>query len=590
MSRDFLISPKLTIRKKDRQQINKHKPAIIWFTGLSGAGKSTLAFKLNEVLFNRKVQSYVLDGDNIRQGLNSNLGFSPEDREENIRRIGEVAKLFVDAGFVAISAFISPYNKDRKRNREIVEKGEFVEVYVKCPLEVCEQRDTKGLYKKARAGMIEDFTGISAPYEVPENPEIVVETNKMDVDACIEVILNYLEDHHYIDNDRNKDDMILPHGGKLINCLEDSAAIFKNNENNYFNHKITLPDWLISDCEMIANGGFSPLRGFMDKKTVDSVLNHMQLLDGTLWSIPIILPVSKEEAENIKLDEKVALFDRMDRLIALLQVSEVFLLDKDNFYQAVFKTTEEKHPGVRLIRNAGNVCMAGEIKLLNRPLREGIDQKYYLDPKETRKIIKEKGWKTVVAFQTRNPIHRAHEYLIKTAMENADGILIHPLVGETKSDDIPADVRMRCYEAIINGYFNRERALLSVLPMAMRYAGPREAIHHMIVRKNYGCTHMIIGRDHAGVGDYYGTYEAQETVEKVKDKLGIQPIHFEHSFYCKKCESMATKKTCPHGDENRIFLSGTQVRKMLKDGELPTKEFTRPEVAEILKKWAKNAN
>jgi ATP sulfurylase/adenylyl-sulfate kinase len=585
MNKSFLVSPKLTIMKKDRQRLNKHKPTVIWFTGLSGAGKSTLAYKLNEVLFNRKVQSYVLDGDNIRQGLNSNLGFSPQDREENIRRIGEVAKLFVDAGFIAISAFISPYNKDRQRNRDIVEAGEFLEVYVKCPLEVCEKRDVKGMYKKAREGIIKEFTGISAPYEAPENPEIVVETDKMDADECIEIILNYLQENHYIDNGRDKDNIIMPHGGELINCIENDGEAVGNNGNGKYAHKIKLADWLVSDCEMIANGGFSPLQGFMDNKTVESVLNHMQLLDGTLWSIPIVLPVSETEAKDIKEGVEVALFDKHERLIAILKVSEKYFLDKNKFCQEVFKTTEEKHPGVRLIKNAGEVCLAGEIRLVNRPKREGIDTKYYLDPEETRKLIKEKGWKNIVAFQTRNPIHRAHEYLIKTALENVDGVLIHPLVGETKADDIPADVRMRCYEAIIEKYFNKDKVLLSVLPMAMRYAGPREAIHHMIVRKNYGCSHMIVGRDHAGVGDYYGSYEAQGLVKKYQDKLEIEPICFEHSFYCKKCESMATKKTCPHGNEEHVFLSGTKVRQMLRDGKLPPKEFSRPEVAKVLVDW-----
>lgn len=588
MSKPFLVSPKLTIMKKDRQRLNKHKPTIIWFTGLSGAGKSTLAYKLSEVLFNRKVQSYVLDGDNVRQGLNNNLGFSPEDREENIRRIGEVAKLFVDAGFIAISAFISPYNKDRQRNRDIVGRGEFIEVYVKCPLEVCEERDVKGMYKKAREGIIKQFTGISAPYEAPEKPEIVVETDKLDVDECIEVILNYLENHHYIGNLRDVNKIILPHGGELVDCLVEDKGEINDEGDGQSNKGITIADWLVSDCEMIANGGFSPIKGFMDKKTVESVLNYMQLLDGTLWSIPIVLPVSEAEAEDITEGEEVSLFDKNDRLIARLKVSEKFVLDKDKFCADVFKTTEEKHPGVRLIKESGNVCLAGEIKLNNRPKREGIDEKYYLDPEETRKIIKEKGWKRVVAFQTRNPIHRAHEYLIKTALENVDGVLIHPLVGETKADDVPAEVRMKCYEAIIDKYFNKEKVLLSVLPMAMRYAGPREAIHHMIVRKNYGCTHMIIGRDHAGVGDYYGTYEAQKMVEKYKDKLEIKPILFEHAFYCKKCESMATKKTCPHGNEDHVSLSGTKVRKMLNDGKLPPKEFSRPEVAKVLVEWTKN--
>lgn len=584
-----LISPELTIKKEDRCALNRHRPAIIWFTGLSGAGKSTLAYKLNEVLYHRKVQCYVLDGDNIRKGLNSNLGFLPEDRQENIRRVGEVAKLFVDAGFIALSSFISPYRRDRKRNRDIVEEGEFIEVFVKCPLEVCEQRDVKGLYQKARVGIIKDFTGVSAPYEAPLNPEIVVETDQFDPDECIEKIVNYLEKNGYIDRTISSEDkMIKPHGDVLVNRIINKTDKVNNSTIDHYQHTIVIPNWLISDCEMIANGAFSPLQGFMDEKTMNSVLKHMQLLDGTLWSIPIILPVERKDAAEINPGRRVALLDKNKRVIAIMNVLEKFKLDKNQFCASVFKTKEFAHPGVKLIKESGEICLAGDIEMINRPIREGIEEKYVLDPLQTRQIIKDKGWQTVVAFQTRNPIHRAHEYLIKSALENVDGVLIHPLVGKTKPDDIPADIRMQCYEAIIDSYFNRDRVIMSVLPMAMRYAGPREAIHHMIVRKNYGCSHMIIGRDHAGVGDYYGTYEAQERVEKYKDKLEIQPICFEHAFYCRQCEGMATAKTCPHKVEEHVFLSGSKVRQILKEGKMPPKAFSRPEVAEILSRWARS--
>ena len=379
--------------------------------------------------------------------------------------------------------------------------------------------------------------------------------------------------------------MIKPHGGTLISQIakgKEKEELIKQAQKFY---KINIQDRFISDCEMIAIGGFSPLTGFMDKNTAISVIEKMELPGGIIWSIPILLPISKSKHSKIKNGDKAILLDKHDRFIAIIEVNEKFTLDLENYCQKVFKTTEIAHPGVKAVKEAGNYFIAGDIKLINRPLREKIGKDYFKDPLQTRKEFKEKGWNSIVAFQTRNPIHRAHEYLIKCALENTDGALIHPLVGETKPDDIPAEVRMQCYETIIENYFNQEKTILTVLPTAMRYAGPKEAIHHMIMRKNYGCTHMIIGRDHAGVGDYYGSYEAQELVDKVSEQLGIIALKFEHSFYCNKCENMATKKTCPHSADAHVFLSGTKVRKMLKDGEKPPKEFSRPEVAEVLLKW-----
>ena len=384
--------------------------------------------------------------------------------------------------------------------------------------------------------------------------------------------------------------MIKPHGGTLINRIaqgKEKEELIKQAQKFY---KINIQDRFISDCEMISIGGFSPLTGFMDKNTAISVIEKMELPGGTIWSIPILLSISKSDYSKIKNGDEVILKDKHDRFIAIIEVSEKFTLDLENYCQKVFKTTEIAHPGVKAVKEAGNYFIAGDIKLINRPLREKIDKDYFKDPLQTRKEFKERGWNSIVAFQTRNPIHRAHEYLIKCALENTDGALIHPLVGETKPDDIPAEVRMQCYETIIENYFNQEKTILTVLPTAMRYAGPKEAIHHMIMRKNYGCTHMIIGRDHAGVGDYYGSYEAQELVDKVSEQLGIIALKFEHSFYCNKCENMATKKTCPHSADAHVFLSGTKVRKMLKKGEKPPKEFSRPEVAEVLLKWVNKIN
>ena len=349
---------------------------------------------------------------------------------------------------------------------------------------------------------------------------------------------------------------------------------------------ITVHDRFLADCKMLAIGGFTPLTGFMNSEQVDSVVKNMRLPNGLLWGIPIILLVEDDQAGKVSESDRVALKDEDGQIIAIMDIEEKFSYPKDEFCKNVFKTDDMNHPGVKTIMESPDNFLAGGITLLNRPKRINIDEKYYKDPAETRAEFEKRGWNTVVAFQTRNPIHRAHEYLIKCAMEPLDGVLIHPLVGETKPDDIPADVRMECYEVIIKNYFNPDRVVLSVLPTFMRYAGPREAINHAIMRKNYGCTHFIVGRDHAGVGDYYGTYEAQELLAENAEEIGITPLKFEHAFFCTQCESVISSKTCPHSKENHIFLSGTKVRKMLKEGERPPLEFSRKEVVDVLIKWA----
>jgi sulfate adenylyltransferase len=382
--------------------------------------------------------------------------------------------------------------------------------------------------------------------------------------------------------------MIKPHGGKLVNKLPHSEKereeLLKKAKTL---KKIPVRDRYVSHCEMIAIGGYSPLNGFLTKEEAESVIKDLHLTNGLLWSIPILLPVEEEIWNNLKVGDEIAIYDKYDRPIAIMVIEDKFSLDLDFYCKNVFKTTDDNHPGVAFVKRDGNKFVGGEIViLLNRPKRENIDEKYYFDPTQTREIFEKKGWKKIVAFQTRNPIHRAHEYIIKCALETMDGAFIHPLVGETKADDIPADVRMKCYEVLIENYFNKDKVHLSVLPAPMHYAGPREAVHHMLMRKNYGATHMIIGRDHAGVGNYYGTYEAQEFVEQFVDELEIQPLKFEHAFYCTKCENMATAKTCPHSKEFHIHLSGTKVRQMLREGKKPPKEFSRPEVAEVLIQWA----
>lgn len=376
-----------------------------------------------------------------------------------------------------------------------------------------------------------------------------------------------------------------PHGGKLINRIAtgDRKKELEAKADSLLN--ITLEDRYGADIEMIAIGAFSPIEGFMGKADVQSVMDNMKLANGHAWGIPILLPAG-EHYDEIKVGDEVALRDESNRLLAIIKVEEKFELDMNELGQKCFNATDENHPGLNAIKRGGNKFIAGPIEMINRPLRtDAIDDHYYKDPAETRAEFEKRGWNTIVAFQTRNPIHRAHEYLVKCAMEIVDGAMIHPIVGETKADDIPAPVRMRCYETLIDHYFNRDHTMLNVLATAMRYGGPREAINHTLIRKNFGCTHMIIGRDHAGVGKYYGTYDAQKIMEKVGPEMGMNILKFENTFWCVNTQSMATEKTAPK-DPETVSLSGTKVRQMLAEGQRPPQEFSRPEVADILIEWA----
>jgi ATP sulfurylase len=376
---------------------------------------------------------------------------------------------------------------------------------------------------------------------------------------------------------------IRAHGGHLVNRLvsghEAADLLMRAAELP----RVALDPRTAADAELIATGALSPLDGFLRKNDYLSVIRDARLHAGTLFSIPVTLSVAKTERGRFGEGRNAALIGPSGEIVGVISIDEVFELDRNLEAKEVYRTTDAKHPGVAyLLAHRDEVALGGRITLARRTIERRFPE-HHRDPVEVRALIAERGWKRTVAFQTRNPIHRAHEYLLRSALETVDGLVVHPLVGETKGDDVPASVRMRCYEALLSRYFPPSRVLLSVFPFAMRYAGPREAVLHAIARQNYGFSHFIIGRDHAGVGNYYGTYDAQRIFDGVGPAdLEIQPLFFEHSFYCNGCGGVASLKTCPHDASDRLLLSGTRVRELLSKGETLPAEFTRPEVAAIL--------
>ena len=389
-------------------------------------------------------------------------------------------------------------------------------------------------------------------------------------------------------------DVIRPHGGLLVDRVLRGEVREAVQERALGMVKLPLDRMGLSDLELIATGAFSPLIGFMRKADYDRCVEEMRLANRLVWSVPVTLAVSQDLADCISEGQEVALCEPAtelgpggERILAVMEVAEKYANDrqvKEREAREVYRTIDEAHPGVARLYGRGEVHLGGDIWLVDWPSAVKTEfPELRHTPAQSRRMFARQGWRSVVGFQTRNPIHRAHEYIQKTALEIVDGLFLHPLVGETKEGDIPADVRIASYQAILRDYYPAERVILGVFPAAMRYAGPREAIFHAITRKNYGCTHLIVGRDHAGVGKYYGTYDAQNIFDQFPpDDIGIVPFRFEHAFYCNKCGAVVSAKTCPHGSEDRVFLSGTQVRQMLERGEMLPEEFTRPEVARVL--------
>ncbi|RMF11778.1 MAG: sulfate adenylyltransferase [Candidatus Dadabacteria bacterium] len=380
--------------------------------------------------------------------------------------------------------------------------------------------------------------------------------------------------------ERNSTVPATPHGGKLTPRAVDAereaalraqypdAPVFDITPNTF------------ADIEMFSVGAMAPLEGFVGSGDYASIINDIRLQNGLIWPFPIVLAVDADTAATA--DKAGAIILRFHGAeVALVEVEEVYDPDVERECEHVFRTTDDAHPGVAYVKGLPEKRIAGPVHTFALPPQEYGD--YRLTPEQTRAEFEARGWSTIVAFQTRNPIHRAHEYLTKVALEGVDGLMIHPLVGATKADDIPADIRVQCYKIMMERYYNPERVILAMFPAAMRYAGPREAVFHALARKNYGCTHFIVGRDHAGVGSYYGTYDAQHIFDQFdREELGIEILRFEHAFYCTRTKQMATIKTTASGPDEHIFLSGTKVREMLGNGERPPEEFTRPEVADLL--------
>lgn len=377
-------------------------------------------------------------------------------------------------------------------------------------------------------------------------------------------------------------EMIAPHGGVLIDRVLTGSEHESWQQRAANFPKLVVSQLTVSDLLCMATGVFSPLTGFMNQADYQSVLQEMRLAGGEIWTLPIVLPVPAERVAELERATHVTLYSPQQQALAVMELENLYEANLTIEAQQIFGTTDPAHPGVARLATQSAVYAGGQIWLLQKPQQDRFAT-YAHTPAEMRQWFSDQSWRKIVGFQTRNPIHRAHEYIQKAALETVDGLFLHPLVGETKADDIPAEIRMKSYEVLLKRYYPQDRVKLAVFPASMRYAGPREAVFHALVRKNYGCTHFIVGRDHAGVGNFYGTYEAQQIFAQFPAvDLGITPLFFEHSFYCTVCEGMASLKTCPHHADDHIALSGTKVRKMLKDGRMPPAQFTRPEVAQIL--------
>lgn len=532
----------------------------VWFTGLPCSGKSTLARRLERALQQRGRRCWVLDGDEVRTRICKGLGFSREDRDENIRRIAYVARAITHAGGIAITCAISPYRAVRAQAR--AEIGRFLEVFTDAPLEECIRRDVKGMYRRALAGELKNFTGVSDPYEPPEAPEVHLHTDRETEDACVEKILRKAEELGYLPSAG----LPPPHGGTLVE---------RRHEGSVPSATIPLEPDHADEVWDLVTGAFSPLDGFQSRVEVDSVLETGRLPSGLPWPIPIVLPVREVPADRLTLAWK-------GRPLAVLEVREVFDIDLERFCACVFGTTDASHPGVARVRNWPARCVAGRVALVEPP--QDRLTRWSRTPRETRAEFQRRGWRSVVAFQTRNIPHLGHEWAQRMALAGVDGLLIHPLAGFKKAGDFRDEVIFESYEALIRHYYPPERVFLSALHLPMRYAGPREAVLHAILRKNFGATHFVVGRDHAGVGSFYDPFAAHRIFDEYPD-LGITPLRYGTIFACVRCGAIVPDRSCGHGEEHRMHFSGTALRNALAGGA-GADRVVRPEVAAVVARFS----
>ncbi|EYF08595.1 adenylyl-sulfate kinase [Chondromyces apiculatus] len=713
---------------------------VVWFTGLSGTGKSTLAAMLSAELRARGVHVEVLDGDEVRTHLSRGLGFSREDRDTNVRRIGFVAKLLARAGSCAITAAISPYRQTRDEQRAQIPG--FVEIHCDCALDALAERDPKGLYKKALAGEITHFTGVDDPYERPEHPELVVHTDREAPEASLARILVTLEDLGHIPRrqdaprttpppvartmppptersapptersippgvartspsaappaappasprsappgaprsappgaprssppgtsrstsppaarrttppsgmplaappstsrssfppaarrttppsgipvsaplpSRLRHDVLLPpHGGELTPCYVDPRS-----RESLAARAETLPIVDLDACaehdlHLLATGAYAPLRGFMTSRDYLRVVRDLRLERGLPWALPITLATTEEAAAPLRVGVEAALRARDGRLVALLDVTDIYRPDKDLEARALFGTTDPEHPGVAALHQSGPVYLGGAVHAFDRPVPPDFPAREHT-PAETRAHFADRGFRHVTGYLTRDPLDRAHEYLTKAAMELCDDLLLHALVDAPSPDDFPAPVRMRCHEALLAHYYPQSRVLLSVYPAPLRAAGARDLLHHALVLKNHGCSHVLIAPDHPALttppsdarpsesrpgearpgearpgearpGEARPEARAIDEARAVFQRfapaeLGIVPLFVEPAFHSTALGTIATAKTSPGDASTRLHLTPVEVRAMLQRGQLPPPEILRPEVARLL--------
>ena len=545
----------------------------VWFTGLPSAGKSTLAQALRPELERFGLAVEILDGDEVRQRLTKGLGFSREDRDENIHRIAYAALLVTRTGGVAVTAAISPYRATRQQAREEIKK--FIEVFVDCPLETCKKRDVKGLYAKALKGELSNFTGVSDPYEPPVAPDVRLQTDRESVAECVRKIIRKAVELGYLQSSV----LSAPHGGRLINRIVPEGKSRRGMlEESSSPARLELNEEQLCHLENITMGIYSPLEGFMGSEDLQSVLSCGRLRNGLAWTLPIVLDIPQAEAGCYEQGRKIVLTFQ-DQVVGVLDLMEKYRQDREQMARTVFGTLDDKHPGVSAYLNMGEVFLAGPVELLQDAREAHAGRR--LSPRETRSFFADMGWRKVVGFQTRNVPHLGHEYVQKMALSMVDGLFINPIIGRKKSGDFEDRTIIKAYETLLRSYYPKDRAFLSVFCAPMQYAGPREAIFHAIVRKNFGCTHFIVGRDHAGVGNYYTPYAAHEIFKEYPD-LGIEPVFFKSFFHCKACGAVASEKICPHSEENHLPFSATLIREALKQSGRAPSYLLRPEVLQVL--------